>query len=61
MINIIRKEAKPDCLAIEKQKEINGKTGSYDCGKGNDRVKTKLKKDFINKCYICESESITDI
>ena len=60
MINIIRIEKEPDCLAIEKQKEINGKTGKHDCGKDEYRIRTILKKDFLNKCYICESKGNTD-
>ncbi len=61
MINITRKATEPTCLAIEKQKEFSGKSATYDCGTGEDRVKTKLKNNLLNKCYICESEGITDI
>ncbi len=60
MINIIRKEEEPNCLSIEKQKEIDKikKNGIVDCGKGDENVRVKLKKDFLNKCYICESRGI---
>ena len=62
MINIIRKEKEPSCLAIEKQKEIDKlkKKGDVNCGKDKENIKYKLKNDFLNKCFICESEGNTD-
>jgi len=58
MINIVRKQKAPECLEIEKQKEISGKKeGKYDCGE----VKSILKREFLNKCYICETSKITDL
>ena len=58
MINIIRKEKEPSCLAEEKQKEATGKKkdGNYKCKE----VQSKLKEDFVNKCYLCEQKGNTD-
>ncbi|GBC62810.1 HNH endonuclease [Desulfonema ishimotonii] len=39
----------PECLAEEKQK----KSGDYKCGD----VLERLKEDFRNKCYLCESKA----
>ncbi len=54
MINIIRKEKEPSCLAEEKRKEKTGKkkNGNHRC----EEVDEKLNKDFFNKCYICEEK-----
>ncbi len=43
MINIVRSETAPDCL--KKQQD-------YKCGD----VIEKLEKDFLGKCYICETD-----
>jgi hypothetical protein len=51
MINFIKSQPAPACLAIEKQK----KSGKYDCGD----VLERLKTDFHNKCYLCEDKGIT--
>ncbi len=53
MNNIVRYESEPECLEKEKQKELSGevKEGVYNC----QDVRAKLKSDFFNKCYLCES------
>ncbi len=68
MINVIKSQPAPDCLANEKAKGTrskvgkNGKTlveivGNYNCGE----VLTRLKTDFHNKCYLCEDKGLTTI
>jgi hypothetical protein len=68
MINVIKSQPAPDCLAIEKAKGTrtsvgkNGKTsikivGDYNCGE----VLIRLKNDFHNKCYLCEDKGLTTI
>lgn len=49
MINFLKSQPAPECLALEKGK----KSGDYKCGD----VLTRLKADFFNKCYICESKA----
>jgi len=46
MLYFEKSQPAPKCLEIEKNK----KDGDYKCGK----VLSRLKKDFMNKCYICE-------
>ena len=53
MINIIKSQPAPECLAIEKLKA----SGDYKCGDVLERIKT----DFHNKCYICEDKEPTSI
>jgi hypothetical protein len=53
MINLIKSQPAPECLAIEKQK----KSGKYDCGD----VLIRLKTDFHNKCYLCGDKGITTL
>jgi len=48
MVYFERSQPAPECLAKEKVK----KSGDYKCGDVLDR----LKKDFKNKCYICEEK-----
>ena len=58
MINIKRDTSNPPLgLAKEKQKEINGGEGNYRC----EDVVSRIKYDFYNKCYICESPKPTSI
>jgi uncharacterized protein (TIGR02646 family) len=53
MLYFEKSQPAPDCLAIEKQKA----SGDYKCG----CVLERLKTDFKNKCYICESKSPSTI
>jgi hypothetical protein len=53
MINLVKSQPAPDCLAIEKLK----KNGTYNCGD----VLMRLKTDSHNKCYLCEDKGITSI
>jgi hypothetical protein len=53
MINIIKSQPAPACLAIERIKA----NGDYKCGDVLERIKT----DFHNKCYICEDKEPTSI
>jgi hypothetical protein len=53
MINIIKSQPEPACLAIEKGK-VNG---DYKCGD----VLARITIDFHNKCYICEDKEPTSI
>lgn len=53
MINVVKSQPAPLCLAKEAQK----KNGDYKCGE----VVLKVKNDFHNKCYICETQGITGI
>lgn len=53
MINIVKSQPAPECLAIEKDKA----NGDYKCGD----VQTRVKADFHNKCYICENSKPTSI
>ncbi len=53
MINFIKSQPAPTCLAEEKKK----KSGTYRCGD----VAERCNKDFHGKCYICESKDISDI
>ncbi len=53
MINILKSQPTPACLAIEKQKS----NGNYNCGD----VLTRLKTDFHNKCYLCEDKGLTTL
>ena len=46
MVYFEKSQPSPDCLDIEKAKA----NGDYKCGD----VLTRIKKDFKNKCYICE-------
>lgn len=53
MLYFEKSQPEPDCLAIEKQKA----NGDYKCG----CVLERLKTDFKNKCYICETKAPTTI
>ncbi|MFN8576108.1 MAG: HNH endonuclease [Candidatus Sericytochromatia bacterium] len=53
MINLTKSYPVPECLAIEKNKP----NGTYRC----EEVYDLLKKDFHNKCYLCEEKGITSI
>lgn len=53
MIHVDRSMPPPVCLEIEKAKA----GGSYSCGD----VLERLKTDFRNKCYLCESSEIANI
>ncbi len=53
MLYFEKSQPAPDCLAIEKQKS----NGDYKCG----CVLERLKTDFKNKCYICESKAPSTI
>ena len=53
MINIVKSQPSPECLSIEAQK----KNGDYKCGE----VLSRIKNDFYNKCYICETQAPTTI
>jgi hypothetical protein len=53
MINIIRSQPEPSCLAYESTK----KNGDYKCGD----VIYRLEIDFFNKCYICEAKRPSNI
>lgn len=53
MINIVKSQPAPLCLAEEAKK----KSGDYKCGE----VVLRAKTDFHNKCYICETKSPTTI
>lgn len=48
MINIVKSQPAPPCLAAEKAKA----NGTYNC----DDVLGRNKDDFKNKCYICEDK-----
>ncbi len=50
MIHLPKSQPPPESLAIEKLK----KNGKYDC----DDVLERLRKDFKEKCYICEEGNI---
>ena len=50
MINIIKSQPAPSCLAIEKTKA----SGDYNCGD----VTQRLRADFHDKCYLCESKGL---
>ena len=54
MVNFIKSEEIPACLAIEKSKP-NSK--NYRCG----NVVKKVADDFKDKCYLCEDKDIKDI
>lgn len=53
MINIKKSQPAPLCLSDEKEKA----NGDYKCG----NVLKLLKKDFYNKCYICEEREPSSI
>lgn len=53
MIYFEKSQSAPDCLEKEKLKV----SGDYKCG----CVLERLKNDFKNKCYICESKAMTGI
>lgn len=53
MVNITKSQPPPICLEQEKQK----RSGDYKCG----CVLERLKKDFHNKCYICEEMAPSSI
>jgi hypothetical protein len=53
MINLVKSQPAPACLAVEKAK----RSGDYNCGD----VLIRLKTDFHNKCYLCEDKDITAI
>jgi uncharacterized protein (TIGR02646 family) len=53
MLYFEKSQPAPNCLAIEKQKA----NGDYKCG----CVLERLKTDFKNKCYICESKAPSTI
>ncbi|AEI50170.1 hypothetical protein [Runella slithyformis] len=53
MINILKSQPAPECLASESQKV----SGDYKCGD----VLHRIKQDFKNKCYICETKGPTTI
>lgn len=60
MINVTKSQPAPECLAIEKAKGkySNGiSKGTYNCGD----VLFRLKTDFRNKCYLCESKGLTTL
>jgi len=49
MVNLTKSQPAPECLEKEKGK----KNGDYKCG----NVIKRLKEDFLNKCYLCETEA----
>jgi hypothetical protein len=53
MINLVKSQPAPTCLAIEKEK----KSGHYNCGD----VLIRLKADFHNKCYLCGDRGMTTL
>jgi hypothetical protein len=53
MINVLKSQPAPECLAIEKLKA----RGNYNCGD----VLIRLNTDFHNKCYLCENKGFTTI
>jgi uncharacterized protein (TIGR02646 family) len=53
MINVVKSQPAPLCLAEEAKK----KSGDYKCGD----VVIRVRDDFYNKCYICETKSPTTI
>lgn len=53
MINIVKSQPAPLCLAEEAKK----KSGNDKCGE----VLTRVRDDFHNKCYICETKGPTTI
>jgi uncharacterized protein (TIGR02646 family) len=53
MINIVKSQPAPLCLSSEALK----KSGDYKCGD----VLARIKFDFYNKCYICETKVPTTI
>ena len=53
MINIVKSQPAPLCLA----KEAKKRKGNYRCGD----VVRRIQYDFHNKCYICETKGITGI
>ncbi len=53
MINVLKSQPAPECLAIEKLKAY----GNYNCGD----VLLRLRTDFHNKCYLCEDKGLTTI
>ena len=53
MLFFEKSQPAPACLKIEKKKA----NGDYKCGD----VLPRLKKDFKNKCYICEQKEPTSI
>lgn len=53
MINVVKSHPAPLCLS----KEAKKKSGDYKCGD----VVPRIKHDFHNKCYICETKCITGI
>ncbi len=53
MVYFEKSQPAPECLNVEKAKA----KGDYKCGE----VLERLKNDFKNKCYICESKEPTSI
>ncbi len=53
MIYIEKSQPGPGCLEEEKKK----KNGDHNCG----NVLERLKKDFKDKCYICEQRKLTNV
>jgi LEA14-like dessication related protein len=53
MINFVKTQPAPACLASEKSKS----SGTYRCGDVAERCNT----DFYGKCYICEDKDISSI
>jgi hypothetical protein len=53
MINFVKTQPAPTCLAEEKSKQ----SGTYRCGDVAERCNT----DFYGKCYICEDKDISSI
>jgi uncharacterized protein (TIGR02646 family) len=53
MINVVKSQPAPLCLSEEAKK----KSGDYKCGD----VVPRIKIDFHNKCYICETKRPTSI
>jgi uncharacterized protein (TIGR02646 family) len=53
MINVVKSQPAPLCLSKEAEK----KSGDYKCGD----VVSRIKSDFHNKCYICETKGATTI
>ena len=57
MVKIERTPTPPASLAIEKEKEENGFSGSYN----QEDVVDQLNKDFHGKCYLCEQDELQAI
>jgi len=53
MINMVKSSLAPPCLSEEAKK----KSGDYKCGD----VIERIRNDFFNKCYLCETKAPTTI